>query len=148
VLQEQTLMTTETLTIEVPEPLYRRLERLAALSGRPLESLITQTLSASIPPLPDDLPSPTRDALISLETLSDDELWQIVRSDIPEAQYEQFTELRAKRRAGTLGPDEQAALERLSEEADLRTLCKAYAAVLLKWRGHHLPTLTELNPQP
>ena len=63
-------MTTETLTIQVPELLYRRLERLAALSGRPLESLITQTLSASIPPLPDDLPSPTRDALTSLEALS------------------------------------------------------------------------------
>ena len=141
-------MTTETLTIEVPEPLYRRLERLAALSGRPLASLITQTLSASIPPLPDDLPSPARDALMSLEALSDDELWQIVRSGIPEAEYEQFIELRAKRRAGTLGPDEQATLERLTQEADLRTLRKAYAAVLLKWRGHHLPTLTELSAQP
>jgi hypothetical protein len=49
-------MTTETLTIEVPEPFFRRLGRLAALSGRPLESLTTQTLSASIPPLPDDPP--------------------------------------------------------------------------------------------
>src|SRR5438046_9352447 len=98
------LMTTETLTIQVPERLYRRLERLAALSGRPLESLVTQTLSASIPPLPDDLPSPTRDALTSLEALSDDDLWQIVRSGMHEAEYEQFTELRAKRRAGRIGP--------------------------------------------
>ena len=85
---------------------------------------------------------------MSLEALSDDQLWQIVRSAIPEAEYGQFTELRAKRRAGTLGPDEQATLERLTQEADLRTLRKAYAAVLLKWRGHHLPTLTELSAQP
>ena len=141
-------MTTETLTIQVPERLYRRLERLAALSGRPLESLVTQTLSASIPPLPDDLPSPTRDALTSLEALSDDELWQIVSSGISEAEYEQFSQLRAKRRAGTLDPDEQATFERLSQEADLRTLRKAYGAVLLKWRGHHLPTLAELSAQP
>jgi hypothetical protein len=141
-------MTTETLTIQVPERLYRRLERLAALSGRPLESLVTQTLSASIPPLPDDLPSPTRDALTSLEALSDDDLWQIVRSGIPEAEYEQFSELRAKRSAGMLEPDEQATLERLTQEADLLTLRKAYAAVLLKWRGHHLPTLAELSAQP
>jgi hypothetical protein len=107
-------MATETLTIQVPEPLYRRLEQLAALSGQSLENLITQTLSASIPPLPEDLPSPTRDALMSLEALNDDDLWQIVRSGVPEAEYEQCAELRAKHRAGTLGPDEQATLERLT----------------------------------
>jgi hypothetical protein len=49
------------------------------------------------------------------------------------------------RRAGTLEPDERATLERLTQEADLRTLRKAYAAVLLKWRGHRLPGLTELS---
>jgi hypothetical protein len=141
-------MTTETLTIRVPEPLYHRLERLAALSGRPLESLIIQTLSASIPPLPEDLPPSTREALTSLEALSDDDLWQIARSGIPEAEYEQFAALRAKWRADTIGPDEQATLDRLTQEADLRTLLKAYAAVLLKWRGHRLPTLTELSAQP
>jgi len=148
VQSEQTLMTTETMTIQVPELLYRRLERLAALSGRPLDSLITQTLSANIPPLPDDLPAPTRDALTSLEALNDDDLWLMVRSSMPDAEYEQFTELRAKHRDGTIAPDEQALLTRLTQEADLRTLRKAYAAVLLKWRGHRLPTLGELSAQP
>ena len=140
-------MTTETMTIQVPEVLYRRLERLAALSGRPLDSLITQTLSANIPPLPDDLPAPTRDALTSLEALNDDDLWQIVRSSMPDAEYEQFTELRAKRRAGTIAPDEQATLDHLVQEADILPLRKAYAAVLLKWRGHKLPTLAVLSAQ-
>src|SRR4051812_2125055 len=98
-------------------------------------SLITQTLSANIRPLPDDLPAPTRDALTSLEALNDDDLWQMVRSSMPEAEYEQFTALRAKRRAGTIAPDEQAILDRLTQEADLQMLRKAYAAVLLKWRG-------------
>src|SRR5215475_10516071 len=101
-------MTTETIPIQVPEALYRRLERLAALTHRPVESLVVQTLSSSIPPLPDDLPSPTRDALTALEGLSDDELWQVVRSTFPEAQYEQFVELRERRRATTMTSDEQA----------------------------------------
>lgn len=138
-------MTTETIAIQVPEPLYRRLERLAALSGRPLESLITQTLSASIPPLPDDLPAPTRDALTALEALSDDDLWQIARSTVPEVQYEQFVELREKQRVGMITPDEQATLDHLVQESDLLVLRKAYAAVLLKWRGHRLPTLADLE---
>lgn len=141
-------MTTETMTIQVPELLYRRLERLAALTHRPLESLVVQTLSSNIPPLPDDLPTPTRDALTALEGLSDDALWQIVRSSVPEEQHEQFAQLREKRRAGMIASDEQMILDRFTQEADLRTLRKAYAAVLLKWRGHRLPTLAEISAQP
>lgn len=141
-------MTTETVTIQVPEILYRRLERLAALTHRPVESLVVQTLSSSIPPLPDDLPAPTRDALTALEDLSDDELWQLVRGTFPETEYKQLAALREQRRAGTITPEAQATLERLSQEADLLTLRKAYAAVLLKWRGHRLPALADLAAQP
>ena len=141
-------MTTETIPIQVPEALYRRLERLAALTHRPVESLVVQTLSSSIPPLPDDLPSPTRDALTALEGLSDDELWQVVRSTFPEAQYEQFVELREQRRVSMIMPDQQTTLDSLSREADLLSLRKAYAAVLLKWRGHRLPALAEFEAQP
>jgi hypothetical protein len=141
-------MTTEMMTIQVPELLYRRLERLAALTHRPLESLVLQTLSSSIPPLPDDLPPPTRDALTALEDLGDDTLWQLTRSTFPDHQYEQFTALREQRRAGALTPDEQANLDRLTAEADLLTLQKAYAGVLLKWRGHRLPSLAELAARP
>jgi len=141
-------MTIETIPIQVPEALYRRLERLAALTHRPVESLVVQTLTSSIPPLPDDLPAPMRETLTALEDLSDDELWQIARSTFPEAQYEQFAELREQRRAGTIMPDEQVTLDRLTQEADLMTLRKAYAAVLLKWRGHRLPALAELEAQP
>jgi hypothetical protein len=138
-------MATETMTIQVPELLYRRLERLAALTHRPLESLVVQTLSTSIPPLPDDLPSPARDALTALEGLSDDALWQVMRGMFPDDHYEQLVVLREKHRTGTLLPDEQATLDRLVQEADLLALRKAYAAVLLKWRGHRLPSLTDLS---
>lgn len=129
-------MATETIEIHMPEALYRRLERLAALTKRPLESVILQTLSSGIPPLPDDLPSNTRDALIAPEGLGDDELAQVTRSTLPDDRYERLSELRAKRHEGALAEDEQAELDHLLQEADLLTLRKAYAAVLLKWRGH------------
>jgi hypothetical protein len=141
-------MTTETISVQLPEALYRRLERLAALTHRPVESLVVQTLSSSIPPLPDDLPAPTRDALTALEDLSDAELWQMLRSTFPEAQYEHYAELREQQRAGTISPDGQAALDTLSQAADVLSLRKAYAAVLLKWRGHRLPSLAELETRP
>ena len=55
-------MTTDTVAIRFPQPLYRRLDRLAPLTQRRLESLIVQPLSPTPPPLPDDLPAAQRDA--------------------------------------------------------------------------------------
>ena len=132
-------MTTATIAVQVPQPLYHRLQRMAELTWQPLESLVVQALSSSIPLLPDDLAPAMRETLVALEHLSDYELQQVADARLPEEQYERYTALRAKRRAGTITQIEQAALDQLSQEADLLTLRKAYAAVLLKWREHQLP---------
>ena len=141
-------MTTDTVAIQVPQSLYHRLERIADLTQRPLESLVVQALSSSIPLLPDDLPPAMRDALVALERLSDDELQQVANATFPAEQAEHYAALREKRRASTITAPEQATLDHLAQAADLLTLRKAYAAVLLKWRGHRLPTLAELEAQP
>lgn len=141
-------MTAETVAIQVPEAIYRRLERLAALSGQPLESLVMQTLSSTLPPLPDDLPPLARDALVELEQHSDAELQVLMRATFPTAQYDQFVELRTKQRTSTLTTDERVMLDSLQQEIDLHPLRKAYAAVLLKWRGHRLPSLASLEATP
>ena len=137
-------MTSETVAVHLPQSLYRRLERLAELTHRPLENLVVQTLSSTIPPLPEDLPDTVRDALVALEPLRDDELWHVTRSAIAEEQYAQFVLLREKERIGNITEAERDILTRLRQEAGL-ILRKAYAAVLLKWRGHRLPPLDELE---
>lgn len=139
-------MTAETATIQVPQPLYARLERLARLTHRPVESLVLQALSASLPLLPDDLPPSQREALIALESLDDDRLWEIEGSTFPAQDYRQFSALREQQRTKTLTAEEQAALAQLSVQADLLTLRKAYAAVLLRWRGHRLPPIVATAP--
>ena len=121
---------------------------MAELTQRPLESLVVQALSSSLPLLPDDLSPSMRDMLGTLEHLSDYELQQVADATFPEDEAEQFAALRDKRREGTIAEVEQTALDQLSQEADLLTLRKAYAAVLLKWRGHRLPTLAELEAHP
>ncbi|HEX6797578.1 MAG TPA: hypothetical protein VF116_07685 [Ktedonobacterales bacterium] len=138
-------MASDTITIHLPDDLYRRLERLAGLTKQPLEGLIVKTLSANLPALPDDLPSATRDALQALEGLSDAELWQRAQATFPQDQYERLTQLRERRHEGTLIADEREELGRLLAAADLLTLEKAYAAVLLRWRGHRLPSLAALS---
>ena len=138
-------MSESMVAVQVPEAIYRRLERLAALTNRPLENLVAQTLSSGLPPLPDDLPVTMREALLALEHLRDVELEQVVRGGMSEAQIEQYEELRERRRTGVITEPEQQALTVMTQEADLLMLRKAYAAVLLKWRGQLLPTLAELE---
>jgi hypothetical protein len=125
--------------------LYRRLERLATLTNRPLESLLEQALNAGLPQLPDDLPPAMREALLQLEALSDDDLQRVVRERMNAADVEQFDELRERRRAGVIAAVEGQRLQELAEHADLLMLRKAYAAVLLKWRGQPVPAPAALE---
>ena len=131
-------MAVDAITIHLPDGLYRRLERLASLTQQPLEGLIVKTLSSSLPPLPDDLAPAFRDALLALESLPDDELQQIADATMPEVAYERLSALRDERRERHLISNEQAELDRLSQDADTLVLRKAYAAVLLTWRGQRL----------
>ena len=131
-------MAVDAITIHLPDGLYRRLERLASLTQQPLEGLIVKTLSSSLPPLPDDLAPAFRDALLALESLPDDELQQIADATMPEVAYERLSALRDERRERPLISNEQAELDRLSQDADTLVLRKAYAAVLLTWRGQRL----------
>ncbi len=121
----------DAITIHLPDGLYHRLERLASLTHQPLEGLIVKTLSSSLPPLPDDLTPALRDALMALESLSDDELQQVTNASMPSSQYERLTALRDERRERPLSPDEQTELDSLMQDADTLALKKAYAAVLL-----------------
>jgi hypothetical protein len=137
--------TPETVAVHVPQTLYHRLERLAELTQRPVESLVVQTLASSIPPLPEDLPDVMRAALIALETLGNDELWRVFNSRFSDDQAEQFRILRDKKQSGTITEPEYDVLDDLAQQADRLMLRKAYAGVLLKWRGYHLPSLAELE---
>lgn len=138
-------MTSDTKTVAVPQALYQRLERLAHLSGRSLESLVAQTLAASIPPIPDDLPAHTREALRALEQASDTDLWNTMREQVNAEHIEQWESARDRQRSGAASSEDLAAIAQLRDQIDLLTLRKAYAAVILKWRGHHIPSLAELE---
>ncbi|MGE0826148.1 MAG: hypothetical protein AB7G75_17150 [Candidatus Binatia bacterium] len=141
-------MNEPTLEIHMPQPLLQRLQRLAALTHRPLESLVLQALDANIPPLLEDMPEPIRKDLVALETLEDESLRQVARSVWPETRSARYADLLAKERTQTITQEEKAALEELYQEANSHMLRKAYANALLKWRGHRLPTAAELEAAP
>ena len=140
-------MTVQTIAIQMPQPLYHRLERMAELTRCPLENVVLQTLDSNVLPLPDDLPDEMGGDLLTLEGLDDDALWQVARSAVSPEQQEQIGLLLEKNRLGIITEPERTTLAQLRQEADQLMLRKAYAYVLLKRRGYRLPTLAELEAQ-
>jgi hypothetical protein len=133
----------QTVTLELPQTIYLPVKRMAEVTNRSLEDLLVGALKASLPPL-DGLPSELAEDLVELESLDDESLRQVMVSKVPTAQQRDLDRLLRKNQAGTLTEQERQKLDRLQREADRVMLRKARAAVLLRFRGHRLPTLREL----
>ena len=125
--------------IEIPASLYQRLERVAQLTHRPLEEITRQALEAGVPPLPENLPAPMRDDLLALEDLSDEALLAAAQSQMTDESARRQSDLLEANSLGELSDTQRQALVDLRNEADRLMLRKAYALVLLKWRGYRLP---------
>jgi hypothetical protein len=131
-------MVVETVTLRLPENLYRRLASHAGATNRPLEEVILHALTVGSPPRWDDIPAEFQAALAEMDRLSDEALWAIMHSHKTEAELTRYDELLDKNKQGTLSEAEQLELARLRDEADLFILRKAHAAALLRWRGHRV----------
>ena len=134
----------QTVTLELPQTIYLPARRMAEVTNRSLEDLLVSALKASLPPL-DGLPSELIEDLVELESLDDESLRQVMVSKVPTGQQRELDRLLRKNQAGTLTEQERQKLDRLQREADRVMLRKARAAVLLRFRGHRLPTLEELR---
>jgi hypothetical protein len=134
----------QTVTLELPQTIYLPARRMAEATNRPLEDLLVSALKASLPSL-DGLPVELADRLVELENLDDESLSQVMLSKVPAVQQRELDRLLHKNQAGTLADQERRKLDQLQREADRVMLRKARAAVLLRFRGHRLPTLEELR---
>ena len=134
----------QTVTLELPQTIYLPAKRMAEVTNRSLEDLLVSALKASLPPL-DGLPSELVEDLVELESLDDESLRQVMVSKVATAQQRELDRLLRKNQAGTLTEQERQKLDRLQREADRVMLRKARADVLLRFRGHRLPTLEELR---
>ena len=138
-------MNEQTIAIQMPQPLYQRLQHLAEITQRPLESLVLQALDANVPPLLEEMPEPIRQDLATVEKLDDVALQHVAQGVWDAEQSTRYSELLEKERAEAITQHEQAELEALYQAANSHMLRKAYANALLRWRGHQLPTIAELE---
>ena len=132
-------MAVQTISIELPDEIYQRLQQVAAATNQPLEAVAFQSIRGNLPPSLDDLNPDLRDLVADLPPLDDEALWAIVSESLPPQQARRHQHLLRKARDRMLTVAEQAELAALRDMTDRYVLRRSYALALLKWRGHRLP---------
>jgi hypothetical protein len=133
------------ITLRLPDQLYQRLSEAADASQQSLDQIVLQSIRVGLPPSLDRVPQRFQADLRAMDQLSDEMLWQIARSDLDDDKATLYETLLEKNRRAKLDRGEQARLDTLREETDLLVLRRSYAYALLKWRGHRIPLLGELQ---
>jgi hypothetical protein len=134
----------QAVTIKLPNDIYDQLRRTAELTKQPLDTVIAQSLSHSLSPLLEEIPTDYQSDVFPLLEMSDRTLQQEVERTFPAETWSEYETLLQRKKEGALSVAEQVSLDELRYQADLLTFRKAYAAVLLKRRGHRVPAVAEL----
>jgi len=132
-------MAVETVKLDIPEMVYRRLESTARAMRRSVEDVMLYALKVGSPPTWDDVPAEFQADLAVMDRLEDDALWPIARSKKELWELKRYDELLALNQDGLLSDSEKQELKLLRTEAERFMLRKAHAAALLRWRGHTVP---------
>lgn len=127
--------------VKLPASIFERVERTAKGLKQPIQQAMVKIVEAGLPSLA-KVPPEYRSELEALEAMSDESLWEIVRSEMPASQQRQLDHLLRKNQAEGLSEAEQQSLDQLHAEANRLMLRKSYIHVILNWRGHQAPRPT------
>ncbi len=137
-------MTVRTVTMQLPENLYVRLQQTAQATRQSFEAIVLRALQVGSPPAWESAPAEFQADLAALDRLDDAALWRMARYRATAAQMERYQTLLDKNANGMLSAEERAELAQLRFEFDRHMLRKVHAAALLQWRGHQLPPADKL----
>lgn len=130
----------QTVTLNLPEGLYRQWKRKADDAQRPIEAELLE-LVATASPASDALATDIEEALTALRLLDDDTLWRVARSHLAADVSAQLETLHWKQQREGLAPSDVATETNLVRQYERHMLLRAQAAVLLKQRGHDTAVL-------
>ena len=135
----------QSVTVQLPEGVYRRLQRAAEIAGKPIDQIAAQSIQESLPPMLEVIPAKFRADLQTLERLGDTELWRVAHRTVDEKDQRRYRRLVKKKGLGALNDRDRTSLSDLRAEINRVMFRRGYAWMLLKLRGHRVPTLTELE---
>jgi|SRR4051794_13629529 len=128
-------MTTQTVTLDLPELLYQKLRLRAAQSQRTVEDELLEVLAVAIS-VADDLPADLSTAITPLATLNDADLWRAAQTRLPTDVAAQLEDLHLKRQREGLTEYQEREAAVLIHQYERFMLIRAQATALLKQRGH------------
>jgi len=137
-------MTLRTVTMQLPENLYLRLQQTAQATQQSFEAILLRALQVGSPPTWDTAPAEFQADLADLDRLDDAALWRMARTRATSTQMDRYQTLLDKNANETLSARERAELTQLRTEFDRQMLRKVHAAALLQWRGHQIPPSDKL----
>lgn len=123
-----------TITLTLPDHTLAQVHQAAAILQRPVEEVLSDMLSAMLPPV-GDAPDDLQVELTRMTWLDNEELWRFARDTMTseaQVQMQQLIQLQGER---SLTPAEQRQLGNLRREYGRITLLKARAYALLSLRG-------------
>lgn len=135
-------MAGQTITLTLPNDLYRRFQEHAALKQRSLEEEVLSLATSAL--AEDQLPGDMQQATADLAQMSEAALWRTARnSHLTQEQSEAIEELLFKQQREGLTIVEKVQLEQLRHEHDKALLVRARAIGLLQDRGQDVKPLFE-----
>ena len=103
-------MTTQTITLELPESLYRSARQIAEVTKRPLEVIVQESLIHTLPTLADVEPHEAQ-TLAQLSSLDDTALWKEANKMLAIAEQTELNTLLDLQNAGELAEPEAVRLQ-------------------------------------
>jgi hypothetical protein len=134
-------MTQTTISIPVPEPIYQRLERAAAVAQRSVSDFLASLIETTLLPA-SDLPAELAAELEAMQYLSDDALWAAVRPSFSPAAQARLHQLNHAASTRALKATAVAEQQKLLAAYDRSMLRRAQALALLHLRGHPITEKT------
>jgi predicted transcriptional regulator len=131
-------MSSQTITFEVPDHLYRTMTKVAQATKQPLATILQESLARTLPPL-DDVSPEEADVLAHLSTLDDAALWQESNIMLTSEQQEALHTLLEHQSAGEITPAETEQLQALMDEYGRLLVRQSHAWLLLARRGYQVP---------
>ena len=133
-------MAAQSVTLNLPAPLYERLAERAKQAHRSVEDELIEVVATAMPE-DDGLPAELATTIAPLPLLDDAALWRAARSHLPADAVARMQALHDKRDVEGLTFVEQETLATLVRHYERAMLVRARAAELLHARGHDVSSL-------
>lgn len=131
-------MAGRSVTLELPEALYDRLQRRAVAARRSLGDEVVLVLATAAPGDDERLPAELEDELARVEAPADASLWRLAQERLPARTAKRMQALQFKRQLEGLSGDERRLEVALAAEYDRHMVVRSKALLLLKQRGHDI----------